>query len=1309
MANESLRSYNAIIKHTFEQALTLAAQAPLSRERDRRDVAGMCQLQGPTGGGKSSSLFRSAEDGLPAGLELINEKGYQAILVTHRWNILHDIYHNAVSTTDSAGNPFRVSVLYAQDENIVSAVTRKPLPHEHSLKASDMPDPFVALEELMQQGVLDDVAEKRRLEQECRNVVNLDRSLNFRNKDTRSFSKFREHEEQELRKVCASIERHMLRVMSRLDKDVKKRKRVYGEEHPLTRQVFERLSVYRSHPWVRRVFPAIAWHDEKQHLLIMTTQKLFSSFYDGTKKVRMSSGELSGHVIFIDEFDYQADILQTFLAQAQLVQEPPECLGQLLEGGRRLLARMKYVSTPPVPELNQELQSLLDNLENDCKKKNIDLSHSRALVIPLEQYEQGKPFGQQYLFRSDHLVTSQPLAFSKAAHGYEVSVVGKGEDDAVNIGDFLRLMEQYIRRFSLLLSQFSNDEAEAREYLLRINRLLFDPANDYRPSYYSSALPNLSLFALPRTSLVELDWLRESNLLPNSHANIYGLTNWLLKPNDVEADLDPLRVQIKRAFMPTTPEGLLVSLASRNLVIAMSATSYIERALGHFDLRWVQAALKYVAEARNANIDRSFLGNAFQDRPEAWFKKPIPYVQSKEDSQLQQRMIEDLIKRKAEVRKTELSVTVHDFDSLSDQVEFNELESRLHPEFFAQDQETLSDFTHNRRLSVLLKLIEVIRLAALNPIHRGHLAFVNSTRYLRKWLTDGQAQPSREALSWFQRDERFYNQLPEQHALRGFSEVFIPIRAHGEELLLCLLTADSQKRDGFDAAYQAAFDSGRIVLVLTQTASATNGINLDYSLPDSGKSMDLTCLYILESKHFYFSKYETSDNDSDEMSHAGFQLRNLEKLLRAGEISRKRHRSFIMPLMTNSVKEISELNSLYKGTEDYIKNTAADIQQQVGRVERAWTEVPNIEIHLSDAIANDLQRFTSLPTYGQYRNLISDLNRQLFDTLLEQTEKHQIGLSSLIMSKSQSGEEAVEIIDNQLVPALRAARFGDMDGESVQKVWHGLGRAVLQYDFSWKPASATFGITKELKHWACIERPIESLKTGEIWYDPATWQFFAQKRDGLKLYNPQSLYEPIQRQPAVLDWFNRKGFRTSLFPYASELEQQYVFHPLVVQRVLQGRLGEESIRALLGSVGIQTRQYVNDYRLLELYDFSATGTRYRIDAKYWGADSLDSADEAFQDWIEAGMPAKREPMGLTQKLTIIRESEGPCVCLVIANLITPQNNASLLGFSEHFDPVPVERADILFLAGCLSSESNQITSGFKQLTRMMENEIRGEQ
>lgn len=118
---------------------------------------------------------------------------------------------------------------------------------------------------------------------------------------------------------------------------------------------------------------------------------------------------------------------------------------------------------------------------------------------------------------------------------------------------------------------------------------------------------------LPRTDLPELRELRKSNILPNTHASIFGLTNWLLKQNVSDKDIDPLRIQIKRAFLPTTAEGLLLSLASRNLVFALSATSYIERACNHFDVRWINSALRYIAEARNPAVTQSFLGTTFEN------------------------------------------------------------------------------------------------------------------------------------------------------------------------------------------------------------------------------------------------------------------------------------------------------------------------------------------------------------------------------------------------------------------------------------------------------------------------------------------------------------------------------------------------------------------------------------------------------------------------------------------------------------------------------------------------------------------------
>lgn len=137
MSQIATPSYNAVIAETIKQALELS-----SPSTGRQGIAGFCQLKGPTGGGKSSALYRRPDPMTLASLEFIHQQGRQAILVTHRWNILHDLYQNTASQKDSQGQPFKVSILYAQDENLISAVTQKPLAHERSLQKTDLPDPF---------------------------------------------------------------------------------------------------------------------------------------------------------------------------------------------------------------------------------------------------------------------------------------------------------------------------------------------------------------------------------------------------------------------------------------------------------------------------------------------------------------------------------------------------------------------------------------------------------------------------------------------------------------------------------------------------------------------------------------------------------------------------------------------------------------------------------------------------------------------------------------------------------------------------------------------------------------------------------------------------------------------------------------------------------------------------------------------------------------------------------------------------------------------------------------------------------------
>ncbi|MDX7505080.1 hypothetical protein SJ593_19565, partial [Citrobacter freundii] len=175
----------------------------------------------------------------------------------------------------------------------------------------------------------------------------------------------------------------------------------------------------------------------------------------------------------------------------------------------------------------------------------------------------------------------------------------------------------------------------------------------------------------------------------------------------------------------------------------------------------------------------------------------------------------------------------------------------------------------------------------------------------------------------------------------------------------------------------------------------------------------------------------------------------------------------------------------------------------------------------------------------------------------------------------------------------------------------------------------------------------------------------------------------------------------------SDLFNKAAFHPLVIQRLLMGRLGEEAIRALLYSESIITTSQVSNHRLFEQYDFSIKNSDYRVDAKFWRQDTLDKADEEYQQWLASGANQEHTPLGLSKKLAQIRAIEGNKTKLVIANFVAPHADSQLLGFSHQLTPIqnPYE-ADILILGGCVTPDTISVeTPGFGQLKKIINQNI----
>lgn len=1329
MTNEhSAKSYNAVIEKALLSAIQSGLQSPKCEKTGKHGVAGLCMLQGPTGIGKTSSLYRAGTDNLPPALEQIKKQNHQTIFITHRWNILHDVYNNVVNSKDTSNKPFKASIIYAQDENLISILTRKPLPHETHINKQELPDPFKNLNIL---GELLEFQKKDLLEliHTAQEIKNNAETLEFGTKNPRFFKQSqKETLHKELKSSCSKFEFMLLTHMETLENNYEDAKKKLNENSnttnshitELVKKTKKTLSDYRENKLIRRIFPGIAWKDDEQHLLIMTTQKLFSSFYDGQNKVRITSPKLQGHIIFIDEFDYQSDVLQQQLVQSQPIHEPAECLGQLIDEGPRTLKRMEEDKDEIVTAIRDKLSNLLGDLKEKLQQNHINLESARAFVIPLDKYKNNEKFTSQFLFRADHLVTSNPITMVQARHGFEIREKKYGEpqeEHSIDIESFLQIMEQYIHKFSQVLSKVSSEGESSIDIPQKVSKLLFDPANDYHPTHYSKTLPYLFLYTLPKSELEELNHIKHINLLANTQSNMDGFKSWLLKQNDHNTSLDRLRIKIRRAVLSTTPEALIVSLASRNLVFGLSATSYINRAVGHFDIYWVQNAIKYIAEARDPKTRKSDdYGDDFTQERKKWLKRPRPYIQSPRDKDFQTKIIEFVSNKKAKLRETDLDLTITSFNEKLTVQEKNEISNHLDSSFFnlsnAENTQASIDFRKN----TLYKLINVLITAAVDKSdHRGQIAFVNSARYFNKWLTEAVAEKSRASVECLKPSETLKEKLYNDKRIAQFKDIFIPFTVHNKEIIVCLLNAECQKRLGFKEAYQAGFDAifntKGCVLIVTQVASATNGINLDYKTPN-GERMDITSLYLLESRHFYFSAYSSSDSNVDEMAHAGYQLRNLDKLRRGSQITVKQQHNYISSIMLNNSQRISELNQLYKKTEDYIKNTAADIQQQVGRLERTWNKTRKISIEIDHCLAENLKRFRS--SHLHHVRIMSDLNKKLLNKIYHDSKINLDNDLHELFTPQQSGKQVIDIIDKQLILKIRQSRKNPNNAKEIEKIWNEMGQAALRCDYLWIPKSSIFDLKTPLKDWACIEKPTDTSRqsnnlhnnTTNIYYNEKSWKFFNSNGNGRRAYKPENAYKCIRSHRAIIDWFNKKGLRVSMYPTSCDLEDRYIWHPHFFQRIVLGRLGEESIRALLHSQGIKTHTKLNSPEVLELYDFTIKDSLFRVDAKFWLSKSIDKADQEFISWVESGRNPSTAPMGLINKLKNIRKAEGQPIKLAILNLTSNEEDAKLLGFDENLvDALPSE-ADIVTLNGCLYAHKKEtLTTGFKDFVKLVKKKV----
>lgn len=1245
------------------------------------EIAGLINVEGPTGIGKTSSLLKSSSDAGKAVINTIAELQRKAIFVTHRWNILTDFSKSAKNAEIAH------SVLYSRVEQISSAVCGHALPHEEVSPANytwESELEYLKDKELWVHPKVSISA----LHKTCAAVARI-HALLFDNRiDRQDIAEVNDNLERELHQLCSKLEHSLLENLVHLDRleasDDKPKKR----RNSIAYAHISKLTEYRKSRLIRRALPGVEWRDDDQTLLIMTTHKLYHGYYDGKKRVRLGEAGLSGFVIFIDEFEYQEPVLLDLLSQEQRIQELPQCLGVLLDEGKRLIIRAK-LGNEKDEELNNVLSEIREGFDqaiSAMKEKGIDFPNDRALIRSNKE-----DFEERCLFSSQYFISLKPTYLLPSQAGLEI--VKEKKSLAVSANFFLTELEKLLRKTLFCISKLSSDlrANSAKTLQEEFLHLIFNSVNDYRLGHYHRSLNCPSfLSAAPNTNLPELQKLLGSDELRNTKVTIHGFSCWLL--TQAPEQLDNLRIEQRRAHIPTTPEALIVALASSNLVFGLSATSMVSRSIGNFDLKWVYGALQEIATERSGDSSN----------------KPAPIVPNAESNELLKSTVEALKSHKASIRRNLVSIEEFELGK-SPGFAGDGIIDALPGDYFDIGDESPSEGTKVFREKCLLSCLNILMLVASENNHRGHLAYLNSMRFVREWFSSKDAYESRAQCSWLEPlDQTILLELGFPNSFVNSND-FKVTKVNGVIVTVCFLNAEAQKNVDFDKHYQLAFGLSAKVLVLTQIASATNGVNLDYYLSTitGGKqAQDLTCVYLLEGRHYFFSSM-VSDYSPKSMAQVGAQIRSLQKLRQSTQISEKNYRYFIGALMSQDARAIQYLNSdIYKNTRDYVANIVADIQQQLGRLERVWSEVPFTKIVVQIELAETVKRYAADPFgFEHHRHSMSTLNEAFFGHFKE--SGNETSFLNLLRFAPQNDSNAIEFIDNQFVNAIRQSRIGEWEGcktVELKRSWDKLGEAFLRRDLCFEDDYSKLGLIgpnkNSLKNWACAKLPLGADTAKGVWVTKDGRYSFNSTPDSYH-YRPSAYYRWVQHHEYITNWFVSGGYATSANT-ASGDEECHVFFPSLAQRILQGRIGEEAIRGLLNGYKVETSTALLSERCFELYDFFIPGTNYFVDAKYWGTKSLLNADEEFEAYLDSG-DQELAPMAMPQKLAHLRNHLGKEATLVIANLVGFSSDAKPRFYDAEFQNVAPQLANIIIIPGCLDPDhKNKATNSFIGFVELIE-------
>lgn len=696
---------------------------------------------------------------------------------------------------------------------------------------------------------------------------------------------------------------------------------------------------------------------------------------------------------------------------------------------------------------------------------------------------------------------------------------------------------------------------------------------------------------------------------------------------------NPHQVYINNYNMPITPEGRLFALTARNLVFGLTATGDIKRRFGSFALHWHSHALKIFQKAQEESADglKVYIDQGFQT---------------------DDKIIAAMLEQKNALRKTKLLGNVRDAEPLNDKDEWSKkllkgLSYLGANGVYLYGDEDVKEGVKKRRLNRVSRHFEILRWILEDSQRDTHLVFTDtfsSTLKIFKWFSQVNQSDDAQTIDNDDLPHGFF-EFPKFMKFRCAGETistieierFIQSTEEGKVIptvftftvnrdldqpkCCYVIFANARTWDDvydnnkqhYNQIFDKATQENRRVVVITQHASASNGVNLQFAIKTSNNKAiekDFEGIHILDPQYYYFSNENKKDDDiDDEDNHrddSAIKQKAIylaSKLKINGIITTAQLKDFIGRFHFGS------MNRLYKKTNDYRCDLFALFSQEIGRVERTRHEARSTEVTINPEIRNVIERILDdingmvigEVIYRQRQNRISTLLNEILkdlDKSANKTRRYNNRRNEPLNGIRARYKKEMEIITKNKLPALRAGKLSDENAKKLRKLWADIRTAALKGEYVAKLDGFEFP-------------SLCSVETKYINYDEYEQEVVYIKDDSI-IPNPEpkcqpyflnKVYEVVQENTVIRNYFIRKGFQLS----HSYTKQEYntIFIPEFQQAIVKGAIGEEGLKALLQHAGIEIEDDdAIPNQLFELFDFKVKGLPIYIDAKNWDGEVI---------------------------------------------------------------------------------------------------------